>query len=478
MTTRSEYVPREQFIPFHNRHQRWAAVLTHRRAGKTVSLVNDIILAARTPIGKPRPQYAYVGPTFTQAKRIAWQYLKDYSEPHWAKPPSESELKVNLKNDTTIYCLGADNADSLRGFYLDGFVGDEYAMWRPSVFTQVIRPALSDRAGWGVFASTPRGKNLFHKVVKQAQLNPDEWHLTKLSADKSGIIPPGELKELQRDMDAEEFAQEYLCSFDSALKGAIYANEVNTLFAEGRAWNAEGPRENALYDPDLDTHFVFDIGFTDATVRIAFQYPRQGGLQIVNVEATSGVDIFYHIESLHAFADAIKDSGRGGIGTVWLPHDARAKNLQTGKSIVEQFLQNGITPRLVPSHEVRDRLAAARRVFPMVVIDMTPVADDMPDVPVTGDLLEALKAYRREWNEDLLIFSDKPVHDWASDFSDAFGYLCVVAEPNVLHETSSDDSLNTRRRMAKIGMVPHTGYNLETLHMDAATRGSEIRRIQ
>lgn len=478
MTARSDYAPRAQFIPFHNRHQRWAAVITHRRAGKTVSLVNDVILAARTPIGKPRPQYAYMGPTFTQAKRIAWQYLKDYSEPWWAKPPSESELKVNLVNDVTVYCLGADNADSLRGFYLDGAVMDEYAMWRPSVFTQIIRPALSDRAGWGVFASTPRGKNLFHKVVKQAQLNPNDWHLTSLRADQSGIIPRGELAELQRDMDPEEFAQEYLCSFDSALKGAIYANEVNTLFAEGRAWNSEGAKENGLYDPDLDTHFVYDIGFTDATVRIAFQYPRQGGIQVVNVEATSGVDIFYHIESLHSFAEAIKGSGRGGIGEVWLPHDARAKNLQTGKSIVEQFLTNGITPRLVPNHEVRDRLAATRRVFPMVVIDMTPVSDETPDIPVTGDLLEALKAYRREWNEDHMIFSDKPLHDWASDFCDCFGYMCVVAEPNVRHDSSSDNDKDTARRLARLNMVPHVGYNLETLHMDAATRASETRRIQ
>lgn len=448
---------------------------THRRAGKTVALVNDIILAGRTPIGKPRPQYAYVGPTFTQSKRIAWQYLKDYSAPFWAKPPSESELKINMQGDVTIYCLGADNADSLRGFYLDGFVGDEYAMWKPSVFTQVIRPALSDRGGWGVFASTPRGRNLFHKIFKSAQQNPLTWHLTNLPASSSGIIPASELAELRRDMDPEEFAQEYLCSFDSALKGAIYANEVNQMMEDGRVYNMDGSPFSALFDPSLPTHFVYDLGFTDATIRIAWQYGPGGSIRIVNVEATSGTDIFYHIESLHTFADATRGNGNGGIGEVWLPHDAKAKNLQTGKSVVEQFLEQGITPRLVPDHHVRDGIAAARRIFPLVTIDLTPT--DVPDVPVTGDLLEALKAYRREWDEDHLIFTEKPVHDWASDFCDAFRYLAVVAAPNVASYTSSDETTRLNREARGKIWVPTIGYNLETLHSDAAIRTSEIRRI-
>lgn len=470
------YNPRTQFLDFHNRPQRWGVMNTHRRAGKTVALVNDLIIGARA-CELPRPQLAYVGPTFTQSKRVAWQYLKDYSEPFWAKPPSESELKVTLINQAVLYCLGADNPDSLRGMYLDAAVLDEYALFRPSVFPQIIRPALSDRNGWAVFASTPRGRNLFHKVVRQAQLNRDEWHSTHLPADTSGIMLPSELASLRRDMDPEEFAQEYLCSFDSALKGAIYANEVNAMFTEGRAWNQEGPQENVLYNPDLPTHFVYDLGFTDAMVRIAWQYTRLG-VNIVNVEATSGTDIGYHIESLHAFADATRAEGSGGIGEVWLPHDARAKNLQTGKSIVEQFLAEGITPRLVPDHHVRDGIMAARKLFPLVTIDLTPLAEDMPDIPVTSDLMEALKAYRREWDEDHLVFSEKPVHDWASDFCDAFRYLAVVAAPHVVNTSSSDEAVNTERRNKRLKFTPILGYNLETLHADAATRRDSPPRIQ
>ena len=125
-----KYTPREQFLPFHNRKQRWAVLCTHRRAGKTVALINDLIYGALECDGY-KPQFAYVGPTYTQARRVAWQYLKDFSEQYWQKPPSESELKVTLHGDRTIYCLGADNADALRGMYLDGGAGDEYALFKP-----------------------------------------------------------------------------------------------------------------------------------------------------------------------------------------------------------------------------------------------------------------------------------------------------------------------------------------------------------
>lgn len=409
-----EYVPRPQFVPFHNRTQRWASMNTHRRAGKTVALANDVIYGAlQCPLRKP--QLAYIGPTFTQAKRIAWSYLKDFAEPYLAKPPQESELKLTLKNEATIFVLGADNADSLRGMYLDGTVNDEYALWRPSVFSQIIRPALSDRNGWSVFASTPRGKNLFHDTHKYAEAHTSEWFSLTLKASESGIISAKELDSLRKEMDPEEFAQEYECSFDAALKGAIYAKEVDELFGDHRVILAD---ENSLYDADLPIHAVFDLGFTDATVTIWWQ-EQKGRKVIVRCEATTGVDIFHHIANLQNFP--------GEVGDVWLPHDARAKSLQTGKSMVEQFLSEGIKPRLVPRHNVRDGIAASRKVFPTVVIEEAG----------TGELVEALKSYRRKWNEELMMFSDQPVHDWASDYADCFRYFSVVCG------ISSDAQLQT-----------------------------------
>jgi hypothetical protein len=399
--------------------------------------------------------------------------MKDYTERYWTKQPSESELKISMVGDRTLYCLGSDNPDSLRGMYLDGAVMDEYALFRPSVYTTIIRPALSDRQGWGVFASTPRGKNGFHKIYKTATLQSNQYFSLLLPASSSGIIPPSELALLRNDMDEDEYAQEYECSFDAALKGAIYSNEVNELFLTHRI-------QPSLYDPNLPTHVVFDLGFTDATVAIFWQeHPQSPKIRIVAVEATQGKDIFHHIDILNTRSQQIQ------LGEVYLPHDAKARNLQTGRSIVEQFLENGIRPSMVPAHKVRDRIAAARKLFPEIAIEQND--------PTEGcdDLIEGLKAYQREWDENLLMFADKPLHNWASDYADAFGYLCVVAMPKFARsETKTADMASLQHlsdRSAKVVraltgntdlvhyLVPH--MTLDNLHQDreAALRGSRLR---
>lgn len=439
------YRPRPAFIEFHNRHQRWAALNTHRRAGKTVALVNDLILGAlECPLY--RPQLAYIGPTYGQAKRVAWQYLKDYSEQYWDGPPLEGELKLKLVGDRTIYCLGSDNPEAIRGMYLDGGVGDEYALFKPSVFSAIIRPALSDRNGWFAFTSTPRGKNQFHKICQKARHNPEEWYYLALKADTSGIINQAELADLRVDMDPEEFAQEYMCSFDSALKGAIYANEVNQVFLEGRV-------KRNLFDPNLPVSIVFDLGFTDATVAIYWQHGHDGYIRIIGVVASQGQDIFNHISDIQRFPADLEQ--------VWLPHDAKAKNLQTGMSIVEQFLENKIRPSLIPMHKVRDRLAAARRIFPRVVFEEE----------TTEDLVEGLKGYRRKYEEKTLSYIENPMHDWCSDYADAFGYMCLVTAPRFSSGTSAD-MLNQ-----KPGIQVPIEFTLQNLFADNEAKRYNQRRI-
>jgi hypothetical protein len=104
---------------------------------------------------------AYIAPYLKQAKDVAWEYLKKYAHPVLGRPPNESELWVELLNGARIRIYGADNADALRGGYLDDATLDEYADMHPGVWGSIIRPMLADRQGSATFIGTPKGRNAF-----------------------------------------------------------------------------------------------------------------------------------------------------------------------------------------------------------------------------------------------------------------------------------------------------------------------------
>src|SRR5690242_18848988 len=179
-----DYKPRAQSVDYHNRAQRWACKVAHRRFGKTVREINELIKAAAT-CSKPNPRFAYIAPYYSQAKAIAWDYLKQYARQLCDGKPMESELSVNLLNGSRIRLFGADNPDALRGLYLDGVVLDEYGDMRPSVWGEIIRPLLTDRQGWASFIGTPKGKNHFHALAEHAKAD-ESWFFQQLKASETG----------------------------------------------------------------------------------------------------------------------------------------------------------------------------------------------------------------------------------------------------------------------------------------------------
>src|SRR5215207_2105656 len=138
------YEPRPQFIPFHMRSQRWAAMVVHRRGGKTVACIADLIDAALS-CTRPSPRFAYIAPQLKQAKTVAWDYLKRYGLAAVGATANESELRVDFStNGGQVRLYGSDNPDALRGIYLDGLVLDEAGDQHPRLFNEILRPALSD----------------------------------------------------------------------------------------------------------------------------------------------------------------------------------------------------------------------------------------------------------------------------------------------------------------------------------------------
>ena len=250
------YKPRSQAIPYHNRTERFACLVAHRRFGKTVASLNDLIRDALT-IDRPNVRVAYIAPYYRQAKAIAWDYLKEFTAPIPGIEVNASELRIDFPNGARIRLFGADNYDAMRGLYFDSVVLDEPADFPASAWPTVIRPALADRKGRATFIGTPKGKNDFWEIYNYAQSAPD-WFCAMYKASETGILDDEELVEAKRTMGEDRYEQEFECSFEAAIQGAYYATEMKEAMDAGRICAVP-------YDKSLSVVTAWDLGIGDST---------------------------------------------------------------------------------------------------------------------------------------------------------------------------------------------------------------------
>jgi phage terminase large subunit len=402
-----DYAPRPLQTALHQLvdTHRWSTAICHRRFGKTVAAINHLQKAALLQT-KPHPRYAYIAPTYSQGKAIAWDYMRHYAKAIPGVGFHASELRVDYPNGGQVRIYGANNPDALRGIYLDGVVLDEYGLMTKDVFSEVIRPALSDREGWALFMGTPNGKNQFYDVAQEAQVRPG-WGYAVYKASETGVLPQEELRSAREQMTSDEYAQEYECSFEAAVKGSIYGGELETARSEGRITSVP-------YDPALPCDSDWDLGVGDSTAIWFSQSLRTGEVRLIDYVESSG-------EGFPYYANVLKQKGYL-YGTHWAPHDIAVMELGTGKSRLDVAKDWGIkfevTPRLLrglKGQEVEEGISAARLLLGRCWFDAEKCKAG----------LESLQHYRRDYNQRLQEFKAVPVHDWASHGSDAFRGLAV-----------------------------------------------------
>jgi hypothetical protein len=390
------YAPRKLQREIHDKLKRFNVLVCHRRFGKTVLCINQIIRAALTPGGYPNKRFAYIAPLYKQAKATAWDYMKHFTAPIEGRVVNETELRIDLPNGNRIRLFGADNPDALRGIYLDGAVLDEYADMHPRLWGEVIRPALADRKGWAIFIGTPRGRNQFWEIYEQAMADP-EWMTAIFRASETNLIDASELAAMRRQMDEDEYAQELECSFVAAIKGSYYGAIINELEKDGRICKVN-------YDRAQPTYTGWDLGWSDDTA-IWFYQRAYMEIRVIDYYENSGKDIPHYAEVLQA---------KGYIyGKHYMPPDAKAATLPAGgRSVIQQAVNLlGIDKVAItsPSHLIDD-IQATRVILPRCWFDAERCKQG----------LEALRQYQRKWDAERKVFADKPSHNWASHGATAF----------------------------------------------------------
>jgi hypothetical protein len=391
------YKPREHQLKVHEllEGKRFAVVVAHRRFGKTVAALNHLIREAVLN-EKETPRYAYIAPTYGQAKRVAWDYLVKYTTP-LGGTNNISELRVDFWG-RRIQLYGSDNPDSLRGQYFDGVIIDEVGDQNPKIWTDIVRPALTDRKGWCLFIGTPKGHNHFKELRDRAKTE-EGWGLLEFKASETGVVDDVELKAAKNEMGEDKYRQEFECSFDAAVEGSYYGTILNDL--EEKKHMQEIPREELSR-----TFTAWDLGMGDSTsIWVA---------QLVGTEVRLLDYYENHGVGLDHYVKWIKDNDYIKAEHI-LPHDVRVRELGTGKSRMEMLEESGLEVKIAPRMGLDDGIQAVRRLLPRCWFNV-------PQVQIG---LNCLRNYRRDYDEKRKIFYERPLHDWSSHGSDSFRYLAL-----------------------------------------------------
>ena len=400
MQIRIPYTPRkfQNYLHQRIRDYRWSVLVCHRRFGKTVCMINHLLMAALTS-KVSNPRYAYIAPTFKQAKSIAWDYIKQFTHKIPGVKFNETELRVDLPNKARITLLGSENCDGLRGIYLDGCVIDEYANVNDRLFPEIIRPALSDRKGFCIFIGTPQGmNNNFYELFQHAK-GADDWFYFKAKASETKVVDQDELTKAKEVMGENKFKQEFECDWIANIEGSIYGKTLAKM---------ENQRQitRVPYDPSLPVNTAWDLGVSDHSAIIFFQQLGRS-INIIDYHEERGQGMPHFIELVKNKEYIYKDH--------FAPHDIEVTDFSNGKTRREVAYQLGIRFKVVPKLPLEDGIHATTMTLPRCWID----------VDHCKKLIDALRHYHRKYLDKNRMFRSMPVHDWSSHACDALRYMSI-----------------------------------------------------
>lgn len=404
-----------------------AILCHHRRAGKDHTAINWCATASQMRKGL----YIHVFPYANQGRRIVWDGIDFQGNKFLDAFPKELisrkmdlEMKLYLTNGSIYQVLGADDPDKLVGINCVGAIFSEYALMDPKALNLVM-PILNENGGWAVFPTTPRGKNHFYDLFQNAKNDPN-WFVSHETIETTGAVDPVVVEqERSRGVDEPLIQQEYYCSFDAGLSGAYYEKQIAVLDKEGRILDFS-------FDPALEVHTAWDLGINDTTAVWFFQEARDGVRMIDHLESKD-LPLTWYISKLREKASINSWS----YGRHYGPHDVMQRDLSTGNTLYTTAANLGLRWTVVPKiDDIRHGIEATRQCL----------AKCWFNKKLTLKGVEALKSYRKQWDDKNKCYRDKPLHDWSSNTADAMRTLAMgrrALDPNRKKPTLIQSTLAT-----------------------------------
>lgn len=384
-----------------------AVVVWHRRSGKDKTCINIVAKKMLERVGV----YYYVFPTYNQGRKILWdgmdrdgrRFLDHFPPEIVDGKPNDTEMKLRLKNGSMFQVIGSDRVDSIVGTNPVGVVFSEYSLQDPQAWG-FIRPILAENDGWAVFVFTPRGENHGYELYELAKNSPD-WFCQLVKASESGVIQPSILEQEKREIERlygndALYQQEYECNFTVPIAGAYYAELIMRAYSEGRVGAVP-------HEPRYAVDTWWDLGIND---RMAIWFTQTFGneLRVIDYYENSGQGLPHYIGVLQ---------DRGYVyGNHTAPHDIEVRELTNGKSRRDTAAGLGISFQVAPKLPIPDGIDAVRNVFGRCWFDAKKCAQG----------INALKNYRKQYDDKRKTYLNNPYHDWTSNGADAFRTMAVV----------------------------------------------------
>jgi hypothetical protein len=380
-----------------------ACCVYHRRAGKDSMSINLLAVLSQLRVGT----YWHCLPSFQQGRRVVWEGIDKQGRRiiHQAFPEeivesrNETNMSIKLKNGSVYQVVGSDNFDALVGSNPIGVVFSEYSLANPLAW-DYVRPILAENGGWAIFIYTPRGKNHGFSLYNMARNNP-EWFCDRLTVEDTQAIPMSIVEEERKSgMEEALLRQEFNVDFSAAVVGSYYADLIQKLYENESICNFDFDYSG------VNTHW--DLGISDSTAIWFWKLDEKGDPLVIDSYQAHGLPIAHYVKVIEA----------KGYNYVrhWLPHDAQARSLATGMSIMDQLRDQGVPVAISPKLSLQDGIQAVRAVL------TSPIRIHKTNCKQG---LDALEAYHREYDEVTKTFKDKPAHDWSSHYADGFRYLSL-----------------------------------------------------
>lgn len=334
---------------------------------------------------------------------------------------NDSLKRIELVTGGSLRIISTHNPNRLRGGNDKLFVLSEFQAMDPSVI-DIIEPILEANHGRLLVNMTANGDSAAKQILESWKADP-RVYVSILSVDDTPVFTAEQMVRIrkrvlerfvargQSEEEANAFVdQEYYCNWDSPVIGSYFGSAMRRAESQERI-------DKVPYESQLPVHTFWDLGVDDS-MSIWFVQLHNQEIRLIDYFESSGEGFSFYAKMLNGQHEGFERMSEYNYGKHYAPHDIRVRNMgKDARTRQEVAADLGLDFEVVKRvSQKEDGIEAIRTILGRCWFDKTKCARG----------ISALKGYKKQWNEQLMVYKDNPVHDWTSHGTDSFQTMALV----------------------------------------------------